>query len=42
MGRLVQMQLSDPDLEAAVWEKELVEFWEAEAASSLQLRLSPV
>lgn len=42
MERLVQMQLRDPDLEAAVWEKELAEVWEAEAASSLELLLSPV
>lgn len=42
MERLVQMQLRDPGLEAAVWEKELVEVWEAEAASSLELLLSPV
>lgn len=39
--RLVQMQLSDPDLE--VWEKELEEvWWEAEAASSLEALLRPV
>lgn len=42
MERLVQMQLRDPGLEAAVWEKELVEVWEAEAASSLELLLRPV
>lgn len=36
------MQLRDPGLEAAVWEKELVEIWEAEAASSLELLLRPV
>ena len=40
--RLVQMQLRDPDLEAAVWEKELAEVWEADAASSLAVLLSPV
>ncbi len=42
MERLVQMQLRDPDLEAAIWEKELAEVWEAEAASSLELLLIPV
>lgn len=40
--RLVQMQLSDPGLEAAVWENELVEVWEAETASSLEVLLRPV
>lgn len=39
--RLVQMQLSDPGFEEAVWEKELVEVWE-EAASSLEVLLRPV
>lgn len=42
MERLVQMQLRDPDLETAVWEKELVEVWEAEAGSSLEVLLRPV
>lgn len=38
--RLVQMQPSAPGLEA--WEKEAEEVWEAELASSLELRLRPV
>lgn len=42
MERLVHMQPRDPGLEAGVWEKELAEVWEAEAASSLELLLSPV
>lgn len=42
MERLVQMQLRDPDLEDAVWEKELGEVWGAEGASSRELLLRPV
>lgn len=36
------MQLSDPDLEAPDWQNVLLEVWEAETASSLELRLRPV
>lgn len=42
MERPVHMELRDPGLEEE-WEKEMLpEVWELEAASSLELLLSPV